>query len=130
MSVDEQSRAKHNVNDYATAETRRRGALAANAVRSERAKPLRQRFAEKLEADADELYGSFKRAWRADDWKAADAAINQAFGKPDGHLSVDLQGQLEVEHTRRLTLADVAGLAAELGTEAKALEPGEAPDIG
>lgn len=116
------------VSDYATPETRMKGTLRSAEVRAERAKSLRQRFAEKLDEDAEELYDSFKRAWLGPDWRAADAAITQAFGKPDGHMSVDIAGQLEVEHSRRLTLADVAALTVELGAVTPVLEPADPAD--
>lgn len=88
------------VNDHATAETRRRGADAANAVRRERAKTLRDRIAEKLEAEADLVVGVFIDAMRAQQVtvdrdggifeavdhptriRAATAALKEAFGNP------------------------------------------------
>jgi hypothetical protein len=71
-----------------TAEERRRGAIRANEVRRERGKSMRERFAEKLEADAEELYAVFKRAWEGGDWKAAQAALNQAFGRPPQSVAI------------------------------------------
>src|SRR5262249_59548285 len=71
---------------YSTSETRRKGALRANEVRRERAKSFRQRLAEKLEAEADEVFQSFARAYREGDWRAAQAIIREAFGQPAQHF--------------------------------------------
>lgn len=116
-----------NVNDLATPETRRKGALAAAAKRAEEGKSARQKLADKIDKDVNAVYASFKNAWKQGDWRAADAALNQAFGRPDGRMDLAITGSLEVEHSRRLSLADVAGLAAELGAAQPAIEPASEP---
>lgn len=99
-----------------TTEDRRKGALAANKARTENAKPLRQRFAEKLEADADELYQAFRTAWDNGDWRAAQAAIHEAFGQPASTVNVDAKLTVEVEEARDRIATRTAAIAERRGT--------------
>ena len=70
------------VEQTALAEQKREAGIASGEARRELGKTVRQRFAERLEADADEIYDTFRSAWREGDWRAADAAISQALGRP------------------------------------------------
>lgn len=116
MSTSEHSRAKpaHNVNDFATAETRRKGAYASLAVRRENAKTFRQRLGEKLDEQADDLIAAAVRAGNEGDWRATVALVEQAFGKAPERVAVDHAGTVSIEHERRLSLGDVADLARQL----------------
>jgi len=90
------------------AELGSRGGKRSVEARREQAKSLRQRIAEKLEADADEIYDAFRNAWREGDWHAAVAAFNQAFGSPP----VAIVGDEE----RPVSFQVVSAFAAGVGT--------------
>jgi hypothetical protein len=62
--------------------TRAKGRAVALANRRELGKGVRERFAEKLDKEADGLFQSFKSAWQRGDYRAAEAVLNQAFGRP------------------------------------------------
>ena len=81
------------ITQYATTETRRKGAERTNEIRREQAKSFRQRLAEKLDERAEEVIQGLLAAGK-DDWRASVAAIEQAHGKPTAALEVN--GQMEV----------------------------------
>ena len=64
-----------------TDEERAKGRAAALAKRREMGRTVRERFAQKLEREADALFKAFSDAYQAGDWKAAEAILNQAFGR-------------------------------------------------
>jgi hypothetical protein len=59
-------------------------------ARRQAGRTVRQRLAEKIEADADKLYAAFQKAYREGDWRAADAVLTQAFGRPAAELELTL----------------------------------------
>ena len=54
----------------------------AAARRRELGSSVRERLAEHLQADADAIYKVFADAIKAGDYKAAESALNQEFGRP------------------------------------------------
>jgi hypothetical protein len=88
------------VNDHADEESRRKGGRRSGEVRRERAKTLRDRIADRLEAEADLVVGVFIDAMKANTGyfskdgefyestdhptrlRAATAALKEAFGNP------------------------------------------------
>jgi hypothetical protein len=77
----------------------RKGGIASGITRRERGKSVRQRLAEKLEADADSIYQAFRTAYLAGDYKAAEAALNQGFGRPPQDVELSGPGGGPVEIT-------------------------------
>src|SRR5262245_15496366 len=72
-----------------TQEQRRRGALTTNSRHRERAKPFRLRLAEAVDAELESMIKSFRDAWMAGDWRAAQALMHEAYGQPTQRLEVD-----------------------------------------
>lgn len=108
--------ARPDITKYATAETRRKGALAANKARSERAKTPRQRLDELIQADVEDGYASMKAAWRQGDWRAFQAALAEAYGKPTERAEVTgADGGPVVVEDRSASLAEVAAILRAAG---------------
>ncbi len=77
-------------------EVARRAGIASGEARRELGKTIRERIAERLQEDADEIYDTFQKAWQDGDWRAADAAINQALGRPPQAITGDEEQPLQI----------------------------------
>src|SRR5262245_28068703 len=78
---------------HATTESRRKGALAAAAAKREKrereAWGFREALRERIDAEVESMVASFRQAWLADDWKAAQALMHEAYGLPQQRLEAD-----------------------------------------
>lgn len=101
-----------------TTEERRRGAERTNQIRRERGKSVRERFADRLQSDADKLYDTFIKATEQGDWRGAQALMAEAFGRPASQ--VELTGRLdntlsiEVKSSLAVPVLEIEGEAIEL----------------
>lgn len=76
-----------------TREERARGARTTNEKKRELGKTVRERFADRLQEDADRIYDAFMAAVDQQDWRGAAELLNQAFGRPAGQL--ELSGHVD-----------------------------------
>ena len=75
--------------------------------RREQARSVRQVLADKVAADADAIYASFERAYKADDWRAADGILTQALGRPAQELELSAgSGAVQIVVESCFNLAD------------------------
>ena len=94
------------ITQYATQESRRKGALVAAERRRELGKTVRQRLAEIAEDEAERIAAVYLEAMEAADEggnpdhrarvRAADCFLAQAFGRPPLSIEVEKQSEEEV----------------------------------
>lgn len=75
-------------------ETAREAQKRSAAARRERAKSALDRLSERVDRDVDEMYESYKKAWRDGGWQAADAMFTRVYGRPE--TNIELSGSAEV----------------------------------
>ena len=98
------------VNQYATAESRRRGALRAAEAKRERSKTFRQRLGEKLDERAEEIVEQLLAAGEHD-WRALIALIHEAYGRPAQAVELTAVSALEIEGAQERLARRLAGIA-------------------
>jgi hypothetical protein len=87
---------KPNVNAFATAETRRRGALASAAKRRELAMSARERLARKLDEHFEELVQAAVNQAIGGEWRAFVSLFEAAHGRPPQAIVGDADKPLKV----------------------------------
>lgn len=116
-----------------TTEDRRKGALAAAAVKRERGKSIRERISDKLDEEADlvvQVYVDAMKAKRGKDadhptrLRAVNDAIEQAHGRPTQAVTATVDINADLEH-KGVSLEDVLRVARESGVVLPDTERGD-----
>jgi len=72
-----------------TREQARQGGLTTAARKREKVQPFRQRVAAAVDRELEDMIASFRTAWQAGDWRAAQALMHEAYGLPTQRVEVD-----------------------------------------